>query len=376
MAKYITLFIVCLLPFKGKGQVAKVGAGQTIYLTSTSTATLDGSASHGIKYHWKDVSTDYGSGIITNKDSKKTTVTGLSQGVFYYQLEVTTGRKSVYSITTVKVDYAPPPPTETLIKTLPLAGIKSLTNNRSDTLHDVGYTFPNFYVDPTWGEIWMERARLNQQFVDAQNGKYYTTIEDGYDWQGKGYGRSELYFGDYALKTGETYMFEWKGYFPQPIIGNIPDVQDGQFARVTAIMQIHGSDGYPPPFGFGIRQDSIVFDEWGRNGNGATTTTKIMSTDSDYIEKAHTIRFYLKEGPAESGAFIKVLVDGVLKYERTSGQVGQTPGGDFPKFATLYDWGKFIVDPNNHTRNKKFSMITEAFNIYTVTDTSTISQQH
>jgi hypothetical protein len=313
---------------------------------------------------------------ITNQYSKKTTVTDLSQGVFYYQLEVTTGSKSVYSITTIKVDYAPPPPTGTLVKTLPIAGIKSLTNNRSDTLHYVGYTFPNLYIDPTWGEIWMERARSNQQFVDAQSGKYYTTLEDGYDWQGKGYGRSELYFGGYNVNLSDIYCFEWKGYFPQPIKGNIPDVKDDQFARATAIMQIHGSDGFPPPFSFGITQDSIIFNEWGHNGNGATSSTKVMPTDNSYIEKAHTIRFYLKEGPAGSGAFIKVLVDGVLKYERTSGQVGQTLGADWVKFASLYDWGNFIVDPNNHTRHKKFSLVTEEFNIYTVTDTSTTFLHH
>jgi len=51
MVKYIPLLFVYLLPFQGKGQVAKAGKGQTIYLSSTSTATLDGKASHGFKYH-------------------------------------------------------------------------------------------------------------------------------------------------------------------------------------------------------------------------------------------------------------------------------------------------------------------------------------
>jgi len=368
MVKYIILLSIYFLPFQGQGQIAKAGKSQTIYLSSTSTAILDGSASHGNKYHWRDISTDYGSGKITNEYSKKTTVTGLVQGVFYYQLKVTTGTKSVYSVTTVKVGYAPPPPNATLVKTLPIAAIKPLTNNRSDTLHYVGYTFPNLYAGPKWGEIWMERARSNQQFVDAQSGKYYTTIEDGYDWQGKGYARSELYFGGFNLKIGKIYLFEWKGYFPQPVKGNIPDVKGDQFARATAIMQIHGNDGFPPPFSFGISQDSIVFNEWGHNGNGATSSTKVMPTDSSYITRDHTLWFYLKEGPDSSGAFIRVLVDGDLKYERASGQVGQTLGSDWPKFATLYDWGNFIVGPKNHTRHKKFSLVTEAFNIYTLPD--------
>ena len=96
MVKYITLLFVYLLPFQGKGQVAKAGAGETIYLTSTSTATLDGSASSGSSYLWTDISANVGypflmnkgleghptnSGTITSSTSKTTTVTGLTQGV-------------------------------------------------------------------------------------------------------------------------------------------------------------------------------------------------------------------------------------------------------------------------------------------------------
>ena len=66
--------------------IANAGADQTIYLTQTSSITLDGSASVGNTYLWTDISTDYKSGaVITSPTSLITKVTGLTQGTWYYE---------------------------------------------------------------------------------------------------------------------------------------------------------------------------------------------------------------------------------------------------------------------------------------------------
>ncbi len=45
---------------------------------------------------------------------------------------------------------------------------------------------------------------------------------------------------------------------------------------------------------------------------------------------------------------------------------------DYPKFAGIYDHASGLVDPNNHTRNRKFALVTDYFNIYSVTDTTEV----
>ena len=92
MIKYLSILFLCLLSFIGKGQTANAGSDVTIYLDSTSTATLDGSASSGTSFQWTEISTDYMSGAtIASPTSKTTTVSGLPQGVFYFQLAATAG---------------------------------------------------------------------------------------------------------------------------------------------------------------------------------------------------------------------------------------------------------------------------------------------
>ncbi len=62
-----------LLDELSNGPIANAGPNQTIYLTETSTATLNGSASSGSSYQWTEVSTDYQSGgSITSPNSSVT----------------------------------------------------------------------------------------------------------------------------------------------------------------------------------------------------------------------------------------------------------------------------------------------------------------
>src|SRR5690242_16580532 len=116
------------------GVAANAGPDQTIYLTQTSSVTLNGSASSAGSYQWTEVSTDYSSGAtITSPNSAVTTVTGLKQGVWYFQLSVTSNGITATDEVVVRVDYDLPPSNGTLIEGLPIADIASNVNNRSDT---------------------------------------------------------------------------------------------------------------------------------------------------------------------------------------------------------------------------------------------------
>ncbi|MDE2031342.1 MAG: hypothetical protein KGI58_03755, partial [Patescibacteria group bacterium] len=78
---FLSLFVLSTTSVSA-APIANAGPDQTIYLTQTSTATLNGSASSSGTYQWSEVSTDYKSGAtITSPNSAITTVTGLPQGV-------------------------------------------------------------------------------------------------------------------------------------------------------------------------------------------------------------------------------------------------------------------------------------------------------
>ena len=194
--------------------------------------------------------------------------------------------------------------------------------------------------------------------VDIEKGKFYSIIEDGYAWNNTNYARSELTYGfGLGLDSNKTYVIEWKGYFLQNS-ENISSDKD-----VTVIWQLHALDGHSPPFQFTAKDNSIYWVECIAPSNRRTVTRKIADY-SEFYDQTHTIRIIIKEGLAGSEAYIKVLIDGVQKYIRDTGDIGRTWQQDYPKFATLYDWGNAVVDPNNHTRNKKFSLVTEKFAIY------------
>src|SRR5690242_9161277 len=195
------------------GVAANAGPDQTIYLTQTSSVTLNGSASSAGSYQWTEVSTDYSSGAtITSPNSAVTTVTGLKQGVWYFQLSVTSNGSTATDEVVVRVDYDFLPSNGTLIEGLPIADIASNVNNMSDTTNYIGYTFPNSFSTSFGHTIYLERSRLPGMTVDKQRGKFVSTIEDGYQWNYSGYGRSECTYGTgFPLDSNKTYMAEWKG---------------------------------------------------------------------------------------------------------------------------------------------------------------------
>src|SRR6185312_993619 len=127
--------------------VANAGPDQTIYLTQTSTVILDGSASSGESYQWTKITdvaplqagfpTD--SATIISPNSDTTSITGLIQGVWYYQLAVTNVGVTALDTVVVRVDYDVPPRGGVLVANVPIQDEDwvKLANDRSDTTNDI-----------------------------------------------------------------------------------------------------------------------------------------------------------------------------------------------------------------------------------------------
>ena len=273
--KMICLLIIILFLFKADttfatavSPIANAGPDQTIYLTQTSTVTLDGSSSSDGAYLWTEISTDYKSGaIISSPISAITNVTGLIQGTFYYQLAVTSGGITAKDTVVIRVDYDVPPPNSTLIRQLSFSDILSIVNIRDDTTkywnyeNDLTGIHHQYYDEKADGFIYIERARENDMMIDSAKGKIYSIIEDGYGGEDIGsyggtYSRTELTFGKGpGIDSNKTYVFEWKGYFPQTL--NFLTADQSVFGEALAILQIH--PGGTPIFQYSIRaKDSSV----------------------------------------------------------------------------------------------------------------------
>jgi len=270
----------------------------------------------------------------------------------------------------VTVDYAPPP-AGTLLYNFPLADSKvvSVINNRSDT---TGYYSPSTSLgqvkdgnNHTW---YLFRDRLNGLRIDAQRGKLISTIEDGYGHETAGgvtyYSRSEIQLAEWnlTLDTNKTYCFEWKGYYPQDTnyinTNGAPD-----WATILNMFQVHSYSQVTTVIGMnqGIKGNIYEAD----NTNDSLTIGYI----SDFYHRAHTLRFYIREGKGYTGqdAFIKIYMDGQQVFSRVTGTVGSPTFDDYVKFAGLYDWRNWITNPDSLARGRKYSLITEAFNVYDVT---------
>lgn len=365
---------------KSFAQTANAGSDKTVYLTHGNKVTIGG-RSFGASYAWTkiyDVQQPQAGypidpAIITSPSSATTTVTGLIQGVWYYQLAVTTGRSTKKDTVVVRVDYDSPPAGSICLRSLQMTDpiVYKYIDDRRDTTQLSGS--PDGFTT-SQGDYFPDRARSSSMMIDSSRGKFYSTIEDGYHWQSDpNYARTEMSFGTYYnLDSNKTYCFEWKGYFPQ----NFSGMKENQ--TVGALMQVHGSNTISPNFGFallnGIDGNNSARGTPGVKGlylsdeiSGDAKYTLLMNLDS-MVNQTHTVRLTFREGKSYPGqdAFIKIEMDGVEKYYRNTGQIGNTFQEDYPKLATLYDYGKALVDPNNHTRNRKFSLVTESFKIYTL----------
>jgi hypothetical protein len=364
MRTLLTILSLLILNTAISQPVAHAGADQTIYLTSTSTITLNGTSSTGtgLSYQWREVSTDYSSGAtITNANTATATVSPLPQGVFYFELQVTDNvdRVSVDTMAVV-VNYAQE--TGTLLRSMLQTAfhnqefidtVNSRTGDTSNTLDQEVYHTINF-GDGLGNEIFLDRNRKPDQYIDAQHYKFTSRVEDGYDWNDQGYGRSELSFGTgWNFDTTKIYKMVWKGYFPQDFPSDMPTGQP-----VAILMQIHANSDVQHVLGTQMIKDAtgvhFVIDD-----NGSLTTVCDLNS---FINQTHTVAVEFKEGTP--GNFYHVYVDGVLKYSNSNFTGGLPRGEDYPKLATLYDYNNALADPTNTTRGRTFSLITEDFSFY------------
>lgn len=374
MKKLITIiFLLLIIAVNSHAQTANAGSDVTIYLTQTSTATLDGSASSASSYQWTEITIntwDYISGgTITSPTSKTTTVTNLKQGTFYFKLAATTGGTTVTDTMMVKVLYSPAPASGTLVEELPLSKVWPGINARNDTTSYFGYSGANFNMGNFGHNFVSERARLPQQYIDTLRGKFVATVEDGYAWNGNNYDRSELYIGtNFFMDTNKIYQERYQGYFPQDSFW----VNDASvnWASAVTIMQIHGTDAYSPLLGFYIGyKGNIWVSVTDNTGNLMDSST--IGWYKDWVNKAHTIDVTIKESQGNNG-YVRIQIDGVTKYYWV-GLVGRSNAQDYFKFAGTYDYGRYIVDPANNTRHRKWRLVTTNYQVYTITDTSTTS---
>ena len=372
MRRVLLLPILCFC-LKTHAQTANAGADKTVYLTQGNSVTVGGSSS-GTSYLWtkiydiQPVQAGYPTdpATINSPTSATTTITGLIQGNWYYQLAVTTGSTTKKDTVVVRVDYDAPPAGAIYLRGIPMTEKKfaDSTNSRWDITHDI-----EGQVTTSEGLIFYNRGRLPDMMIDNSRGKFYSTVEDGYPWNGNSYTRSELHYqgSSWPLDTAKTYVFEWKGYFANDFstIANNSDA--------VVIMQIHGNDPYSPPFSFVVNNTKgLVFYQSSQGSNGSDERPIIVPNLSDLVLKTHTIRMTVREGagyPGQDG-FVKVEIDGVQKYLRNTGKIGSTLMGDYPKIATVYDYGNALVSASNHTRGRAFSLVTEAFNVYQISTTN------
>lgn len=363
MRKYLTILFVCLLPFISKAQTANAGADQTIYLTQGNSATLDGSASSGTSFQWREVSTDYMSGgTITSPTSKTTTINGLKQGTFYFEIAVTTGVSTTKDTTVIRVSYNPPPSNSSKLIDFDMVGNASIINNRFDTLtYFQNGSAP--YNQSTFNGIiyYFDRDRLPGLMIDSLRGKLYSTIQDGY-MSTDGYSRSEIELSQSTLKvdTTKTYMVEWIGYYPN-------ETDWLTTGDMLTMMQIHG-DLNPNPFGIYLYPAGVLnVGDYGTSGYLSPTP---ISTFSNFVNQAHTMRMTVKEGmgyPNQDG-FIKIDIDGVQKYYRDTGNIGLTTFNDYLKFGGLYDFGRNMVNGDSLSRGRKFQLVTNSYKVYQLND--------
>jgi hypothetical protein len=185
-----------------------------------------------------------------------------------------------------------------------------------------------------------------------------TTIADGRDWGAQGYDRSE-YSIDYTFQDGQKYVMEWKGMIPSawPTTGD-----------VTVMMQVHMNNNGVPASSFEARNGRLVFvdfmdpqDTDAYNGNNP----KIYDLGSISALTGVPITLRITLVSSLDNGYLMLEKDGVKIMER-SGRTTLVSGGDWLKDATLYDWGKYWVDPAQASRGRSYSLLTEYSKIWRI----------
>jgi hypothetical protein len=274
-------------------------------------------------------------------------------------------------VVVIRVDYDTPPAGGSLIKDFNMKETAPIINNRTDTIHYfpiTNTTYGQYDVPPN--KYYFFRDRSNGLTIDNQYAKLYSLIQDGYGGDDIGtygnYSRAEIQPAKFTLDSNKTYVFEWKGYFPQ----SYNYLVDWHY--ILTIFQIHGYKQVANPFGFYLNGDGNITATDVIDGNQFVQNIPITSL-SELYNSTHTLRVTYREGKGyqNQSAFLKIEFDGKEKYLRKTGTVGSVGAGstsgsdsDYVKFGGLYDFGRNIVSPDQLSRGRKYSLVTESFKAY------------
>jgi len=376
--------------------VANAGPDQKIYLTQTSAVTLNGSGSSGDSYQWTkiyDVYPDQATpptnpSTIVSPNSATTSVTGLVQGNWYYQLAVTSGGITKKDTVIVRVDYDAPPANSTIYKWLDMPGIAPIANKRDNISSYFSISNQTYSQAYTSGQsYYLYRDNNSEMMVDSSRGKFYSIAMDGVAGGTGNFARIEVQDRQSDVDTSHINVWEWRGYLNYDL-AKIKYAYQGY--EGVFIFQLHGtvgsiSDG--PPLALVYYHDSIAiqenfkhFDLGSNGGNGSNGTPanptgmyyKALFPTSILHNQSHTIRFIVKEGVGGVGqsAFVRIELDGKTVYYRNNGQVGESLDDqtDYMKYGSIYDYGKNFIDPANTTRGRKLCVVTEKYTWYRLSD--------
>ena len=122
----LLLLPILFFGLKTQAQTADAGPDKTLYLTQGNSIIIGG-ASSGTTYAWtkiydvQPIQAGYPTdpATITSPTSATTTVTGLIQGNWYYQIAVTTGATTKKDTVVVRVNYDAPPAGATYLRGIP-----------------------------------------------------------------------------------------------------------------------------------------------------------------------------------------------------------------------------------------------------------------
>ena len=378
---FSTSLISCL--FLGtkekKSQIPTVNAGkdQIIILPRDSVILSGNGKGKGITYLWTEVSTDYLSGAtIISPDSATTTVKGLPQGVWYFQLRVSdSSNQTAADLMTVYVNYYKAPSNvETIFHPVfSDPAMYSVVNQKDNEYYPVADAFhsqagkePESYA--------LYRDIQPNLYIDAQYGKLYSIIRDGVPGQGgkANHAGTEIGNENATIDSNHTYIFEWKGYTLQ----DFSKFVDSNTSEASIIFALQCNNANSSPISLWVKNNYLAVIESFSEGNGDNAIPKVPNYGFDYWTKfapinilyksTHTIRIILREGKGYIGqdAFVKVEFDGKEVYFRNNGQVGQTFQNGYTKGARLYDYHNNYVEPSNHIRSRVVALVTEEFNEY------------
>lgn len=205
-------------------------------------------------------------------------------------------------------------------------------------------------VDAVGTSAHLEKAIEDSMQIFSMNGAQYlrSTIRDGESWNATTYDRTEITVSGYRFAAGQKYILQWTGLIPQ----NLPTT-----GSATVLMQVHENNSESPAYEVQLQNGKLVFLDSGARPASASWggPSFVLGTANDLINVPITLRLIYV--PSSTSGYLKFEMNGQVITERT-GQTTKTPGFDYAKFGTLYDWGNALVSPTSDA-GRSYSLYTQ-----------------